>query len=226
MPFPRLIIDFDSTFVGVESLDVLAEIALATHPERAARAAEVRHLTSLAMNGDIPFPDALARRLELIAPRREHLAELVEHLRTSVSPSFRRHRALLAAQADKIWIVSAGFHEYVDPVVEEFGLRPAQVLANSFRFADNDVVGFDAGNPLAADGGKVMAVAALGLEGPVVAIGDGMSDYELFAAGLAERFFAWTESVRRERLASLAPDTASSLEEIFAALELTGAPAS
>lgn len=226
MPFPRLIIDFDSTFVGVESLDVLAEIALAAHPERAARAAEVRRLTSLAMNGEIAFGDALARRLELIAPRREHLAELVEHLHAAVSSSFLRHRELLAVQAGKIWIVSAGFHEYVDPVVEEFGLRPAQVLANSFRFAGNDVVGFDAGNPLAADGGKVKAVAALGLEGPVVAIGDGMSDYELFAAGLVERFFAWTESVRREKPVSLASDTASSLEEIFAALELAEVPAS
>ncbi|MGH8225454.1 MAG: HAD-IB family phosphatase [Gammaproteobacteria bacterium] len=220
MSFPSLIIDFDSTFVGVESLDVLAEIALTAHPERAARTAEVQHLTTLAMNGEIAFAEALTRRLELIAPRREHIAALVERLRANISPSFRRNREFLAAQAAKIWIVSAGFHEFIDPVIAKFGLRREQVLANRFRFGGDAITGFDAGNPLAADGGKVNAVAALGLAKPIVAIGDGISDYELFAAGVADRFFAYTESVRRDKLIALAPQTADDLDEILAAIEI------
>ncbi|MGH8161090.1 MAG: HAD-IB family phosphatase [Gammaproteobacteria bacterium] len=221
MSFPTFVIDFDSTFVGVESLDVLAEIALAAHSEREERTAEVRHLTALAMNGEIAFTEALARRLELIAPRREHIAALVERLHASISLSFRRNREFLTTHTDKVWIVSAGFHEYIDPVVAEFGLRREEVLANRFRYAGEAVAGFDAANPLAGDGGKVKAVAALELAKPVVAIGDGMSDYELYAAGVVGHFFAWTESVRRESVVAVAPRTANDLAEIFADLKIT-----
>ncbi len=220
MVLPWLIINFDSTFVGVESLDVLAGIALAAHPERETRTAEVRRLTALAMNGEIAFADALVRRLALIAPWREHIAVLIERLRAGISPSFRRHREFLAAQAEKIWIVSAGFHEYIDPVVTEFGLRREQILANRFRIEGDAITGFDTDNPLAADGGKIKAVAALKLDKPIVAIGDGMSDYELFKAGVADHFFAWTESVRREKLIAIAPQTAADLDEVIAAIKV------
>ncbi|MGH8427596.1 MAG: HAD-IB family phosphatase [Gammaproteobacteria bacterium] len=220
MSLSTLIIDFDSTFVGVESLDLLAEIALAAHPERAALTAEVQRLTTLAMNGEIAFAEALSRRLGLIAPQREHIAILVEQLHASISPSFRRNRAFLVEHAEKFWIVSAGFHEYIDPVVAEFGLRRAQVLANRFRFEGDAITGFDLDNPLAADGGKVIAVAVLGLAKPIVAIGDGMSDYELFEAGVADHFFAYTENVRRERLVAVAPQTAASLDEVFSVMKI------
>ena len=73
-PSPYFVIDFDSTFTRVEALDVLGEIALADHPDRDAVLAEVRRLTDQAMGGEIGFGDALRRRLELLAPRREHLA--------------------------------------------------------------------------------------------------------------------------------------------------------
>ncbi|MGH8273645.1 MAG: HAD-IB family phosphatase [Gammaproteobacteria bacterium] len=221
MPFPTFVIDFDSTFVRVESLDVLAGIALTAHPEREIRTAEVRRLTALAMNGELAFADALARRLELIAPRREHIVALVGRLHESISPSFRRNREFLVAHADKIWIVSAGFHDYIDPVVAEFGLRRAQVLANRFRFEGEAITGFEADNPLAADGGKVKVVTALGVAKPIFVIGDGMSDYELFEAGVADRFFAYTENVRREKLIAVAPQTAADLDEVFSVMKIT-----
>ncbi|MBT6517446.1 MAG: hypothetical protein HOK59_06845, partial [Candidatus Marinimicrobia bacterium] len=40
-----LILDFDSTVVQVESLDILAEISLKDHPEKASRISQIKSLT-------------------------------------------------------------------------------------------------------------------------------------------------------------------------------------
>lgn len=216
MTFPRLVLDFDSSFVGVESLELLAEIALAGHSEGMLRTAEVQRFTALAMNGEIGFADALTRRLELIAPRRKHIAALVARLQDRISPSFWRNREFLLAQAENVWIVSAGFHEYIDPVIAGFGLRTEQVLANRFRFAGDSVRGFDADNPLAGDGGKARAVAALGLARPIVAIGDGVSDLELAASGVADVFIAYTETVARPAVLAAADYVASDFDAALA----------
>jgi hypothetical protein len=81
----RYLIDFDSTLVRAETLDVLAEIALADAPDRAARAEAVRALTERAMAGALPFSQALRERVSLLQARREHLPALVAAL-TERSP--------------------------------------------------------------------------------------------------------------------------------------------
>jgi len=223
MTLPWLLLDFDSTFVTAESLELLGEIALAGCGDRAERLAEVRDLTRRAMSGRIPFREALARRLELIAPRREHLGPLVAQLRERVSPSFRRHGEFLRAHAGRIYILSSGFHEFIDPVVADFGIAPEHVLANRFVEAHDGGLSFEADNPLAADGGKVAAARALGLDGPAVAVGDGTGDRELAESGVCERFYAFVENVNRAEVTHGAERIAPDFDTVLADLGLAGA---
>jgi D-3-phosphoglycerate dehydrogenase len=70
------VFDFDSTLVRIETLEALADIALAGAPDAAAIRAEVAALTDQAMAGDLPFGEALRRRLALLPLTRDHVAEL------------------------------------------------------------------------------------------------------------------------------------------------------
>ena len=213
---PTFIVDFDSTFTKVEALDVLGEIALADRPDRDAVLAEVRTLTDQAMSGEIGFGEALARRLALLGPRREHLAPLIERLKAEVSASVRRNREFFERHAEHVFVVSGGFHEYVDAVVGDYGLAPERVLANRLRFdADGAVTGVDETSPLARDRGKVEAVRALGLAGPVVMVGDGWTDFEVRAAGAADRFHAFVENVARARVVDAADCVSASWDEVL-----------
>ena len=64
--FPdHLIIDFDSTFVTVESLDELAHIVLKDNPESAQRLEMIKAITRAGMEGSIPFDESLSKRMEL-----------------------------------------------------------------------------------------------------------------------------------------------------------------
>jgi D-3-phosphoglycerate dehydrogenase len=215
-PSPYFVIDFDSTFTRVEALDVLGQIALADHPGRDAVLAEVRSLTDQAMGGEIGFGEALRRRLELLAPRREHLEVLIQRLKGEVSASIRRNRDFFERHGARVFIVTGGFHDFVDAVVADFGITPDRVLANRLVFdADGAVTGLDAANPLSRDGGKVEAVRSLNLEGPVVVVGDGWTDYEIRQAGAADRFHAFTENVVRSRVVDIADHVSASWDEVL-----------
>lgn len=62
----NFIIDFDSTFVKIESLDLLASIALNGRPDQEERVSKISSITDQGMNGDISFSESLSSRLALL----------------------------------------------------------------------------------------------------------------------------------------------------------------
>jgi len=211
------IIDFDSTFTKVEGLDELAHIALDGHPDQEKLVGEIRHLTDSAMNGELAFAEGLRRRIALLPAHKKHIDKLIVFLRTQVSDSFLRNTSFLQNNAANILIVSSGFKEFIVPIVTELGILEKNVYANEFRFDDNGhITGIDQQNPLASDGGKKKLLRQLQLQGNICAIGDGYTDYELKEAGLAHRFYAFTENVKRSKVMSVAEYVVDSLDEVIA----------
>src|SRR6185436_13025767 len=137
-------------------------------------------------------------------------------LKGKVSESFKRNKDFFQKHSDNIYIISNGFREFIEPIVTEFGIKPENILANEFRFdTDGRVVGFDTENPLSANGGKVTQLKKLNLEGDIYVIGDGYTDYEIKLAGLANKFFAFTENVERENVTTKADHVTPSLDEFL-----------
>ncbi len=210
------IIDFDSTFTKVEGLDELANIALKGQQNRKEIVEQIRNLTEQGMNGEITFSDALKRRIALLNANRSHLGELVDFLHTKVSDSFTRNENFLKEFANNILIVSGGFKEFIVPIVTTLGIKEENVYANTFIFdEDGYITGIDENNVLAHDKGKVKLLQHLKLEGDVYAIGDGYTDFELRASGLANQFYAFTENVEREKVTAAADHIVPSLDEFL-----------
>jgi D-3-phosphoglycerate dehydrogenase len=210
------VIDFDSTFTKVEAFDVLADISLKDHPERENRKKQIVQITNQGMDGSISFRESLERRLNLLAPSRQHLAPLIAELKGSVSESFKRNKEFFQNYSEYIYIISNGFKEFIEPIVTEFGIKADNILANEFKFdKDGKITGFDMDNPLSANGGKVEQLKKLNLPGDVYVIGDGYTDYEIKHAGLANKFYAFTENVERENVKSKADHITPSLDEFL-----------
>lgn len=210
------VIDFDSTFTKVEAFDVLADITLAGHPELAERKKQIESITHQGMEGTISFRESLERRLALLPVSKPHLVTLVNQLKSKVSESFKRNKEFFSTYSDQIYIISNGFREFIEPVVTEYGIKPANILANEFVFDGNGkVVDFDRTNPLSANNGKSERLKNLSLPGDIYVIGDGYTDYEIKHAGLANKFFAFTENVDRSHVSSKADHIAPSLDEFL-----------
>lgn len=210
--------DFDSTFVTVEALDELANIALVDAPDHEARVAAIAEITADGMAGLIGFDESLAQRFTQISPSKAHFDALVSLLKSSVSPSFAANKAFFKQNAENIYIVSGGFKDFIVPVVADFGIDSSHVLANEFTWSSDGqtIAGYDTSNPLAHNGGKIKAIQALNLpkNAHKIMVGDGMTDYAVRGVGLVDEFVAYTETVHRKPVVEVANRTCSSLLEI------------
>lgn len=220
---PTFIFDFDSTLVRIETLEALADIALAGRPEAEATRAEIARLTDAAMNGQIGFGEALRRRLALLPLTREHVQTLADRILDEGTPSVRRNLRFFQDNAERIVILSGGFREIIAPIAERLGVRADRVLCNDLIYdAEGRVIGVDDANPLSHADGKPQVIQSLGLGRPVVMVGDGWNDAEVKLAGAADRFYAYTEIVRRERVVQVADAEAPSMDELLHAEGMIG----
>ncbi|ANQ49045.1 phosphoglycerate dehydrogenase [Flammeovirga sp. MY04] len=210
------VIDFDSTFTKVEALDVLSDILYEGTDKKEIVGKKIKDLTDQAMAGELSFREALEQRLALLEATKKDVTQLSNELKELVSESVKRNKEFFSNETDNVLIVSSGFKDFITPVVTEYGIKEENIYANTFTYNDKDeVTGFDASNPLSEHKGKVKLMKELSLEGEVVVIGDGYTDYEIREAGYAKTFFAFTENIKREKVLAKADVEANSFDEIL-----------
>ncbi|MBW3466766.1 phosphoglycerate dehydrogenase [Arthrospiribacter ruber] len=212
----KFIIDFDSTFTQVEALDVLGEISLEKDPKKTEKLKAIKDITDQGMEGSLNFRESLEKRLEILEATQPQISTLVEALKTKVSKSFQRNKKFFEENAEDIIIISNGFKDFITPIVGEYGIKAENVFANEFVYDENGkIVDFNRENILSKNGGKPETIKNLNLEGDIYVIGDGYTDYEIKASGLANKFYAFTENVERPKVTSKADHIAPSLDEIL-----------
>ncbi|MGB5821532.1 MAG: phosphoglycerate dehydrogenase [Saonia sp.] len=212
----KYVFDFDSTLTRVEALDVLAEMTLQGKSNREAVVDEIQKITNLGIDGDISFTESLERRIQLLNAHKDDLEGLVSELRQKISRSIESNKEFFHNFSDDIYVISCGFKEFIDPIVAEYNIPSDRVYANTFKFdEEGNIIGFDEENVLASHNGKIACLKSLDLDGEVQVIGDGYSDYVMREAGIADKFFAYTENVHREKAANNADHVAPNLDEFL-----------
>jgi D-3-phosphoglycerate dehydrogenase len=210
------IIDFDSTFTQVEALDELARISLKNHPDREKIYQQIEDLTNASMEGRLSFTQSLEARVKLLQANREHLKQLITHLKKKVSTSFSRNTIFFKNHADEVLIVSGGFKEFIIPVVTEYHIKKENIYANTFVFdEEGNIIGYDRENPLSQEGGKVKLLKELNLPGDIYGIGDGYSDFQLKESGMIKKFYAFTENIERKSVTEKADHITPSFDEFL-----------
>ncbi len=212
----KYVFDFDSTLTRVEALDVLAELTLQGKSNKDEIIAEIQKITNLGIDGDISFTESLESRIKLLNAHKNDLEHLVNELRQKISKSIASNKDFFEKYADDIYVISCGFKEFIDPIVKEYNIPSDRVYANTFKFDDaGNIVGFDEDNVLSQHNGKIQCLKDMNLEGEVQVIGDGYSDYVMREAGIADKFFAYTENVHRDKAADNADHITPNLDEFL-----------
>lgn len=217
MEIPKhFVIDFDSTFTRVEALDILCEISLKDHPNGDEGLRKIKEITDLGMEGKLSLRESLKQRLDILQAKKSHLPELIERLKKEVSESFKRNKEFVKKYSSQIYIVSNGFKDFIVPIVEQYGISGSHVYANEFLYdEDGNITGFDDKNLLSSNGGKPKQIEALKLDGEIFVIGDGYTDYEIKKEGIADKFYAFTENIKRESVLQNADHEAPNLDEFL-----------
>ena len=208
----HFIIDYDSTFIKVESLDELSKIS-SRSDETTSR--KISHITNLGMEGKISFSDSLRKRIKLINCDKNDIENTVKILQNKVSDSFKKNESFLKENSENIYIISSGFHELIEPIVVKYGIKKENIFANRFLYDKNNVIGYDKNNPLCKSQGKVNIMRELKLKGKIHVIGDGFIDYEIKKEGLANYFYLFIENIKRESVVKSADYLLKSLDQFI-----------
>ena len=168
------------------------------------------------MEGKLSFTQSLESRVKLLQANRDHLKQLITHLKKKVSTSFSRNTIFFKNHQDEVLIVSGGFKEFITPVVTEYHIKKENIYANTFVFDDDgNIIGYDRENPLSQEGGKVKLLKEMNLPGDIYGIGDGYSDFQLKESGMIKKFFAFTENIERKSVAEKADHITPSFDEFL-----------
>ena len=177
-----LLADMDSTMIGQECIDELADMA-GVGPR-------VAEITRRAMNGELDFEGALLERVGLLRGLPEAVIGTVLAERITLAPGGRELVATMKANGGYTALVSGGFNAFTASVAAQLGFDEHR--ANTL-LADNGRLSGDVARPILGREAKVAALeeisARLGIDhADVLAVGDGANDLgmlHLAGAGVA-----------------------------------------
>jgi phosphoserine phosphatase len=173
---PRVFVsDMDSTMIGQECIDELADFAGLKD--------QVAAITERAMQGDLDFESALRERVRLLTDLPE--AAVSECLASRIVPmsGAKTLVATLKERGCRTVLVTGGFHHFADPIGEMLGFD--QVVGNRLDVGAAKLNGGLVGPIVDSSVKKATLLAeaeALGEHVVTLAIGDGANDIPMIEA--------------------------------------------
>ncbi|MEL7252832.1 MAG: phosphoserine phosphatase SerB [Pseudomonadota bacterium] len=165
-----LLADMDSTMIGQECIDELAdEAGVGDH---------VKDITARAMNGELDFEEALIERVALLKGLNAGIIQRVFDERITFTPGGKTLIATMKANGGYAALVSGGFTSFTSRVAAALGFDEHH--ANNL-LEENGQLSGQVGRPILGRQAKVEALHAIsnarGLTpADVIAVGDGAND--------------------------------------------------
>jgi phosphoserine phosphatase len=165
-----LVADMDSTIIGQECIDELADYAGLKD--------KVARITERAMQGELDFPGALRERVRLLAGLDQRALSRCLNERVKITSGAETLVQTMRAGGASCLLVSGGFLSFADPIAKAVGFD--RVKANRLVFAGGKLSG-EVGDPIVDAMAKrdalIEARDQLNLKPEdVLALGDGAND--------------------------------------------------
>ncbi len=167
--------DMDSTMIGQECIDELADFA-GLKPQ-------IAEITERAMRGELEFASALRERVALLAGLEEAVIQTCLTERIVPMPGARTLVATLKHHGCRTVLVTGGFHHFADPVAADIGFE--RVVGNRLAVSEGRLAGELVGGITDASvKAQVLAdeLARLGENAVSLATGDGANDIPMLQA--------------------------------------------
>ncbi len=211
---PRLFIsDMDSTMIGQECIDELADFAGLKD--------KISGITERAMQGELDFEDALRERVGLLKGLEVSAIDRCLDDRITPTPGARVLSETLKAHGCRNVLVTGGFHHFGDVVGEWLGFD--RVVGNRLGVANGRLTGELDGPITDATTKKTVLheeAAKLGGDPHILATGDGANDIPMIEA--ATYGFAYRAKPKARAAANGRVDN----DDLTAILSLLGIPQS
>ncbi len=171
-----LVADMDSTIIEQECLDELADFS--------GLGDLVKGITKRAMNGEIPFEQALKERVALLKGESAQIIEQTWQSRITFTPGARELVGTMRANGAYCALVSGGFTEFTDRLATALGFHENH--ANTLSIENNILTG-EVGLPILGKETKLEVLTKLVSIQKLkysdsIAVGDGANDLDMLSA--------------------------------------------
>ena len=213
-----VIFDFDSTVIQIESLEEILAQKLSHSPNKMIK---IKALTDQGMNGEINFHQSISKRLEIAAPDLPDLQAFYNNhgckILTNGIPkliNWLQHNQIT------IYIISGGLYESIIPFANVLNIPEENVYAVKLHWtAEGKYIGINQQDPFSHSKVSGATTIASQWQKPVIIVGDGYTDYQLFSAGLTNHFIAYTEHQKRDKVIQLAQYKADNISILKSTLK-------
>ncbi|MDR1495296.1 MAG: HAD-IB family phosphatase [Rickettsiales bacterium] len=205
MKIDIFVIDFDSTFVNGESMNIMIEMALREHARRSEINSRLKILSDLCMKSEVGFREYFKMKIEIVkqALKEEHLLKVAKILESKVSPHIVKLLEKVKQLNRKVIVLSNGFKLVLKDVMEKYGI---DIYFANKHITDRNgyVIGFDESNPLANDNGKENIIRFLKSKNfiqedeKIIMIGDGMPDLKVYKEKASDYFLNFALNKNRK----------------------------
>ena len=166
--------DMDSTMIGQECIDELADFAGIKE--------QIAAITERAMQGELDFAEALTERVRLLGGLGEDAIQQCLDERIRDMPGAQTLVATLKAHGCSTILVTGGFHQFADPVAERLGFE--RVVGNRLAISDGKLTGGLLGDIVDSAVKEAVLRGAVAERGGAasLATGDGANDIPMLVA--------------------------------------------
>jgi len=167
-----VLFDLDSTLVGIEGLDFLAE--------KKGVGESVKNLTLRSMNGEIPVEQVMPVKMQIISPSGEDMEFLADEYKNQVVQDAAKVIEELKKVGIQVGILTGNFYPAVIPLPQKLGIDLQNVFANELKFSeDGSSLGYRENNNLMHSSGKAEVIGSLRRQYKhIIHVGDSMGDLE------------------------------------------------
>ncbi|MEJ2123937.1 MAG: phosphoserine phosphatase SerB [Alphaproteobacteria bacterium] len=179
-----LVADMDSTIIGQESLDEIAD-AVGIGPQ-------ITAITERAMRGEMDFETALKERIELLKGFPEAKLQSILDERITLNPGAETLLATMLKNNARAVLVSGGFTLFTQAIAERLGFDAH--YGNRFIMEDGAITGV--AEPILGQDAKLATLRQEAADNgidltEVIAVGDGANDLSMLkAAGVGVAYHA------------------------------------
>ncbi|MET4578403.1 HAD-IB family phosphatase [Ottowia thiooxydans] len=187
-PVANVIFDFDLTVFPQESTLGLALFAI-DGDEQLTRFVRSFGQKTTSLRGRLSH---LSNYLKLVAKiNRRNVRDFIDVSRRKIDPCFPELFADLRSKNVRVYFISSGYSEVISPLLGDLGIPGEDIRSNSFFWFNGHAV-CPKPSVLHQPMGKVDIVrrwrTSGHLKGPIVMVGDGQADRNVYASGLVEGY--------------------------------------
>ncbi|MDR0571940.1 MAG: HAD-IB family phosphatase [Rickettsiales bacterium] len=189
------VIDFDSTFIELESIEMLFKLALRRNSRRVKLSRLLSELDKQLIQKKIDFQTNFEKKIEILKliTKKQYLEQMGLFLNSKASEDIKKIVDFARKHKRKIMVFSNSFNEILEPVMKANHIDV--YFSNKLIYnQDGYIIDYDKNNIMAKNSGKASVIQFLKRNGfilpdeKIMLIGDGVNDYKVYKNKICDYF--------------------------------------